>query len=289
MSIVPSPRFSKLNWFNTHKSYCNNIKSLNYSTLLIGDSIIAGLSRYKNVWKKYFEPLHSINCGIGGDKVENVLWRCNNLPPSPSLLNAVIMCGTNNINVDPVEDIVDGIIDIALSLKKKYEHINVTVCGLLPRDESWSVNRLNIKEINNYLCYKCNSIDVKFIDQCNWILQNGSLNPSFYFSDKLHLIEEGNTKLAKLIFDSINPKKNKGTSVSMSTTLFRSNKDFNLNEEDFPPLSRSIVNIPSKHVNAKYVRSCIQLVRPVILLLVVNLYVNIGKIFLLTARAILFY
>ena len=54
------------------------------------------------------------------------------------------MCGTNNINVDPVEDIVDGIIDIALSLKKKYQHITVTVCGLIPRDESWSVNRINI-------------------------------------------------------------------------------------------------------------------------------------------------
>ena len=61
------------------------------------------------------------------------------------------MCGTNNINVDPVEDIVDGIIDIALSLKKKYQHITVTVCGLIPRDESWSVNRININEINNHL------------------------------------------------------------------------------------------------------------------------------------------
>ena len=129
MSIVPSPRLSKLNWFKIHQNHCNNIKNLNYSTLLIGDSIIAGLSRYNNVWKKYFEPLNSINCGIGGDKVQNVLWRCNSLPPSPNIHNAVIMCGTNNINVDPVEDIADGIIDIALSLKKKYQHITVTVCA----------------------------------------------------------------------------------------------------------------------------------------------------------------
>ena len=69
----------------------------NYSTLLIGDSTIAGLSRYFNIWKRYFKPLYAINCGIGGDSVENILWRCKNLPSCPNFQNAVIMCGTNNI------------------------------------------------------------------------------------------------------------------------------------------------------------------------------------------------
>ena len=55
----------------------------NYSTLLIDDSIIAGLSRYSNIWKRYFKSLSAINCGIGGDRVENILWRCQNLPSSP--------------------------------------------------------------------------------------------------------------------------------------------------------------------------------------------------------------
>ena len=46
----------------------------NYSTLLIGDSIIAALSRYSNILKRYFKPLYAINCGIGGDRMENILW-----------------------------------------------------------------------------------------------------------------------------------------------------------------------------------------------------------------------
>ena len=46
----------------------------NYSTLLIGDSIIAGLSHYSNIWMRYFKPLNAINCGIGGGRVENILW-----------------------------------------------------------------------------------------------------------------------------------------------------------------------------------------------------------------------
>ena len=85
----------------------------NYTTLLIGDSIIAGLSGYSNIWTRYFKPLYAINCGIGGDRVENVLWRCRNLPSCPNLQNAVIMCGTNNIQPNSVEDIVDGIVEKA--------------------------------------------------------------------------------------------------------------------------------------------------------------------------------
>ena len=89
----------------------------NYSTLLIGDSIIAGLSRYSNIWKSYFQPLNDINCGIGGDRVQNILCQCHNLPSSSHLQNAVIMCGRNNIQHNSVEDIVDGIVKIVLSLR----------------------------------------------------------------------------------------------------------------------------------------------------------------------------
>ena len=69
MSIAPSPRFNKLNWINTHNNHCYNLEKSQYSTLLIGDSIIAGLSPYNNVLMKFFKPLNAINCGLGGDKV----------------------------------------------------------------------------------------------------------------------------------------------------------------------------------------------------------------------------
>ena len=46
----------------------------NYSTLLIDDTIIAGFSRYSNIWKRYFKRLNAINCSIGEDRAENILW-----------------------------------------------------------------------------------------------------------------------------------------------------------------------------------------------------------------------
>ena len=66
-------------------------------------------------------------------------------PPSLSVKNIVVICGTNNIQHDSVEDIKGGIIDISSQIRRIYKNSNV-VCDLLPRDESWSVNRVYIKE-----------------------------------------------------------------------------------------------------------------------------------------------
>ena len=66
MSITPLPRFNKFKWIESHNNHCRNITTSNPSTLLIG----AGLSRYKNVWKKYFQPFNTVNCGKDGDKVQ---------------------------------------------------------------------------------------------------------------------------------------------------------------------------------------------------------------------------
>ena len=49
--------------------------------------------------------------------------------------NVVILCGTNNIQRDSSEDIVDGILEIALTLRRKYNHLSIIVCSLLPCDE----------------------------------------------------------------------------------------------------------------------------------------------------------
>ena len=72
MTTIPTERFNKLNWFRLHNHHCTVTEKSNATTLLIGDSIVAGLSRYPNVWKKYFLR-YSVNFGIGGDRVENVL------------------------------------------------------------------------------------------------------------------------------------------------------------------------------------------------------------------------
>ena len=209
----------------------------NYFTLLIGDSMIAGLSRYSNIWNRYFKPLNAINCGIGGNRVQNILRRCQHLPSSPRLQNAVIMCGTNNIQHNSVEDTVEGILEIALSLRRKYHPIAIIFCSLLPRDNNWSINRVHIDKINNYLCCKSKLNGINFINHTDWTLPDGSLKPNLFHVDKLHLIEEGNAKLAVTIYHSINPYVSKiNEIVSISSKLFACDTGFNSKQKDFPTL-----------------------------------------------------
>ena len=181
---------------------------------------------------------------IGGDRIQNVPWRSNNLPSSPFFQNAVILCGTNNIQQHSSEDIVGGILEIALTLRRKYNHLNIDVCCLLPRDENCSVNQIYLKEINDYLSFKCDLNGINFIKPNNWTLHNGSLKANLFYVDNLHLIQDRNIKLSESIVSVIKPNSKTTESVSMSSKLFNPAADFNFSDKDFPllPCTTTVCN-----------------------------------------------
>ena len=163
MKATPQTRFSKKNWLNFHHNHCSKLAKYTFETILIGDSIVAGLSRYQNVWDKFLKSLKDLNCGIGGDRIEHVLWRALNLPIFSSLKNIVVLCGTNNLPLDSPKYIVDGILEIVRSFKTNYSCVNVIICGIVPRDDSWSVNRVPIKKVNQILKLKCYESSYPFV------------------------------------------------------------------------------------------------------------------------------
>ena len=116
----PTGRFYKDSWVTNHKDQAALIKSSrNISAILLGDSIIAGSLRYPNIWYKFFNE-NTINCGVGGDKVQNVLWRAENIPLPQSLEYVVISCGTNNLDTDDSKKIADGLFALHLPSKKEW-------------------------------------------------------------------------------------------------------------------------------------------------------------------------
>ena len=123
--------------------------------------------------------------------------------------------------------------EIALTLRRKYHHLNIVVCGLLPADENWSVNRIYIKERNDYLFYKCDLNGVHFIKTKDWTLQNSSLKATIFYVDNLHLIEGGDIKLSESILNVIKPNSKTTESVSISSKLFKYAADFNFNDKIF--------------------------------------------------------
>ena len=79
MALNATARFKKSNWLECHRYHYLLLKNQFTNTLLLGDSIRAGLLRYLKVWQRYFMPLNALNLGIGRDQAENVLWRAKNL------------------------------------------------------------------------------------------------------------------------------------------------------------------------------------------------------------------
>ena len=124
MASIPSKRFNNYNWLKIHHNHCFHVNHDNINSIIIGDSIVAGLTRYSNVWKNLFGN-EFINLGIRGDRVENVLWRVRDIAFPSRLKNVLIMCGTNNINKDPPYDIVQGLIVIGSSFKNGFNNPNI--------------------------------------------------------------------------------------------------------------------------------------------------------------------
>ena len=92
---------------------------------------MAGLSRYQNIWNGNFS-FNTLNCGIGGDKAQNVLWQAHNLSAVKSVRNVVILCGTNNLHLDAPEEIAGSIIEIGSMFKRLYTNVHVLFAELYP-------------------------------------------------------------------------------------------------------------------------------------------------------------
>ena len=177
------------------------------SVLLVGDSLVNGLARYHRVWSKYFEPLRALNFGVGGDRTQHVLWRIENGEILLNLQVAFVHCGTNNLDRDNPAEIRDGIASIVYTIQEKKPDANFIVSGLLPRDQEISSRCDKIKLVNQKLREWCRSGKVRNVHYLkpdkDWTEPDGRLLERYYFTDFLHLVEEGYEKFAKFIYEAI--------------------------------------------------------------------------------------
>ena len=70
MALTPFSPCRKGNWL-TVENHCFIARNSTAETLLLRDSIVKGLNRYKGTWYKYFPKC--FNIGISGNRAENVL------------------------------------------------------------------------------------------------------------------------------------------------------------------------------------------------------------------------
>ena len=108
-------RFCKPGWHKLHQQHMSAVNTnKNIQTVLLGDSLVQGLSRYTKLWNSFFGK-DTLNCGIQENKVGNLLWRAKKLEFPPAIRQIVIHCGTSNIEENAPNDIADGLLCTALT------------------------------------------------------------------------------------------------------------------------------------------------------------------------------
>ena len=153
--------------------------------VVIGDSIVAALRCYPTVRRNVILQYKTINLGIVGDRIENVLWCINDIVLWKSIRSVVIHCRTSNINTSSSDEISVGVVTIARSISHCYPNIEVIVSSLLQRDIYWCTWRVKINKTNDYLKDYCERSE-KMTFMCHdldWTLPDNSLNMELYYKD----------------------------------------------------------------------------------------------------------
>ena len=124
---------------------------------LFGDSLTAFWPTVGvGSWELDLVPLHPLNAGIAGDRVENVHFRIQQATfgkPEPELL--IIWCGTNNLGKeapDPPESVSAGLVALLKTVRAKFPRSAVLVLSILPSGfEPGSPLRQRIRRANELI------------------------------------------------------------------------------------------------------------------------------------------
>jgi lysophospholipase L1-like esterase len=188
-----------------HQRFLEIAKAGNIDLLFVGDSITDWFANPRGqnpatgakVWETSFGSMRPANFGIAGDTTQGVLWRMQNgeLEGFKAKL-IVLMLGTNNINRNPVDEIVDGNRLIVEEFRKRQPQAKVLVLGVFPREsikqpEQTPGLRDSIKEINSKLEKLADNKQVFYMDIGDKFLAADGTLPLDIMPDGLHPSEKG--------------------------------------------------------------------------------------------------
>ena len=133
VNTKPVERLGNVQWKNEHFRQKKEARHSGPEVLFFGDSIIKHLDKSEETSKPAWVERKVLNCGISGDKIENVFWRLTRFEIPKSVRMIILAAGTNNLfNTDP-RDIVQVVRECDSYVKEKYPGIKVLVQSLLPR------------------------------------------------------------------------------------------------------------------------------------------------------------
>lgn len=209
-------------WIEHHAKCIENVQAMkdNIDIALIGDSITQGWgggwdgAAFNSAWKKHFAEQKTVNLGIGGDRIENVLWRLDHGAldgTSPKFI--ILMVGVNNAplvhaNGVPAGTAAEGIKLCIDNLRQRCPQSKVVLIKVLPAfDPSKEVGE-KVREINTALdALKLNADpQVQLLDLwTDFTNSAGTLNSQLYLDGHLHLNPAGYDVLASRLASIVAP------------------------------------------------------------------------------------
>jgi platelet-activating factor acetylhydrolase IB subunit beta/gamma len=162
--------------------------------VFLGDSLIRRWEDNPDLWNKYFTAYHAANFGVGGDCLENIKWRIMNGELDgidPKII--ILLAGTNNLDKDSEETIVNGIREIAEITRRKLKNTQLVILGLLPRNiNETGINYAGkIRRINGQLESLYANSGITFRDIGTDLINEHGVISDTIMPDGLHLNSHG--------------------------------------------------------------------------------------------------
>jgi lysophospholipase L1-like esterase len=160
-------------WARRHEACVALLRDRQPEIVLIGDSITHfwggdpadGRRTGVTVWDRLFAGRRVVNLGCGWDRTENVLWRLTHGEfdgVRPKV--AVIMIGTNNLNLNPPEEIAAGVEAIIAEVVQRSPSTRILLLGLFPRGAKPDATRTKVAAVNQRLAHLDGSPGVTYLD-----------------------------------------------------------------------------------------------------------------------------
>lgn len=189
-------------WNARHEEILQMNKEQAPEILMIGNSIthywggepIANHQSGKDSWDKLFKGKQVRNLGFGWDRIENVLWRIYHGELDDYQAKEIVLAiGTNNLESNTDEEIVQGISTIIKAIQARQPKAKLCILAIYPRKGMEE----RVKAFNCQLQKELTGKAVTYVDLVSYLNdKNGKVNWNL-FSDGLHPNKEGYQMIAK--------------------------------------------------------------------------------------------
>ena len=189
-------------WNARHEEILQMNKEQAPEILMIGNSIthywagepVANHQNGKDSWDKLFKGKQVRNLGFGWDRIENVLWRIYHGELDDYQAKEIVLAiGTNNLESNTDEEIVQGISTIIKAIQARQPKAKLCILAIYPRKGMEE----RVKAFNCQLQKELTRKAVTYVDLVSYLNdKNGKVNWNL-FSDGLHPNKEGYQMIAK--------------------------------------------------------------------------------------------